>query len=46
MIYIHKKNSPAILIELKKEISKGKSFESKEGVIPRRSASKCDIMKK
>lgn len=28
MIYIHKKNSPAILIELKKEISKGKSFES------------------
>ena len=28
MIYIHKRNSPAILIELKKEISKGKSFES------------------
>lgn len=28
MIYIQKHNSPAILIELKKEISKGKSFES------------------
>ena len=28
MIYIQKHSSPEVLIELKKEISKGKSFES------------------
>ena len=28
MIYIQKNNSPEVLIELKKVISKGKSFES------------------
>ena len=28
MIYIQKHNSPEVLIELEKKISKGKSFES------------------